>query len=288
MLLSAWRARSYATDRRFPRWASYTGPTDSNLSVVTRQIFVPFPDKFEGPEKLYLQVSWVAKGSRSPLSSRSLFCVNYATWRCVWFAAARWSSLTTTQSWGREACPGNLRIKTSPGSSKDSISPSWFFFVSPHPRGVAGFLSCVLTPSCPLFCFLQRGGAALCLNAQGRRNGEALVRFVSEEHRDLALQRHKHHMGNRYIEVHITAQHPDLCTWPLTRDGWFRNGFIMSLYFLRFTKQQVKTFLRLLEVGCSYVVHTSLITWGFARTLRVDSCDHKWFFPSKTWGLVYK
>lgn len=46
-----------------------------------------------------------------------------------------------------------------------------------------------------------RGGAALCLNAQGRRNGEALVRFESEEHRDLALQRHKHHMGSRYIEV---------------------------------------------------------------------------------------
>ncbi|XP_020944751.1 epithelial splicing regulatory protein 1 isoform X9 [Sus scrofa] len=46
------------------------------------------------------------------------------------------------------------------------------------------------------------GGAALCLNAQGRRNGEALVRFVSEEHRDLALQRHKHHMGTRYIEVY--------------------------------------------------------------------------------------
>lgn len=50
-----------------------------------------------------------------------------------------------------------------------------------------------------------RGGAALCLNAQGRRNGEALVRFESEEHRDLALQRHKHHMGTRYIEVHIQA-----------------------------------------------------------------------------------
>jgi len=47
----------------------------------------------------------------------------------------------------------------------------------------------------------SRGGAALCLNAQGRRNGEALVRFINEEHRDLALQRHKHHMGNRYIEV---------------------------------------------------------------------------------------
>lgn len=53
----------------------------------------------------------------------------------------------------------------------------------------------------PLYVVLSRGGAALCLNAQGRRNGEALVRFVSEEHRDLALQRHKHHMGNRYIEV---------------------------------------------------------------------------------------
>lgn len=51
--------------------------------------------------------------------------------------------------------------------------------------------------------FVCRGGAALCLNAQGRRNGEALVRFESEEHRDLALQRHKHHMGSRYIEVHF-------------------------------------------------------------------------------------
>uniref|UniRef100_A0A8D0HG01 Epithelial splicing regulatory protein 1 n=1 Tax=Sphenodon punctatus TaxID=8508 RepID=A0A8D0HG01_SPHPU len=49
---------------------------------------------------------------------------------------------------------------------------------------------------------IAKGGAALCLNAQGRRNGEALVRFVNEEHRDLALQRHKHHMGNRYIEVY--------------------------------------------------------------------------------------
>ncbi|XP_063155572.1 epithelial splicing regulatory protein 1 isoform X2 [Candoia aspera] len=49
---------------------------------------------------------------------------------------------------------------------------------------------------------IAKGGAALCLNAQGRRNGEALVRFVSEEHRELALQRHKHHMGNRYIEVY--------------------------------------------------------------------------------------
>lgn len=48
-------------------------------------------------------------------------------------------------------------------------------------------------------CF--RGGVALCLNAQGRRNGEALVRFINSEHRDLALERHKHHMGNRYIEV---------------------------------------------------------------------------------------
>lgn len=47
----------------------------------------------------------------------------------------------------------------------------------------------------------SRGGVALCLNAQGRRNGEALVRFVNVEHRDLALERHKHHMGNRYIEV---------------------------------------------------------------------------------------
>ena len=47
-----------------------------------------------------------------------------------------------------------------------------------------------------------RGGVALCLSAQGRRNGEALVRFVSAEHRDMALKRHKHHIGPRYIEVY--------------------------------------------------------------------------------------
>ncbi|XP_069900409.1 epithelial splicing regulatory protein 2 isoform X2 [Globicephala melas] len=53
--------------------------------------------------------------------------------------------------------------------------------------------------------WLHRGGVALCLNAQGRRNGEALIRFVDSEQRDLALQRHKHHMGVRYIEVGLWA-----------------------------------------------------------------------------------
>lgn len=43
---------------------------------------------------------------------------------------------------------------------------------------------------------------ALCLSPQGRRNGEALVRFDGEVHRDLALKRHKHHIGQRYIEVY--------------------------------------------------------------------------------------
>ncbi|KAG9509007.1 RNA-binding protein fusilli, partial [Fragariocoptes setiger] len=49
---------------------------------------------------------------------------------------------------------------------------------------------------------IVKGGVALCLSPMGRRNGEALIRFVSQEHRDLALKRHKHHMGQRYIEVY--------------------------------------------------------------------------------------
>lgn len=49
---------------------------------------------------------------------------------------------------------------------------------------------------------IMRGGVALCLSQQGRRNGEALIWFESEEHRDLALKRHKHHIGQRYIEVY--------------------------------------------------------------------------------------
>lgn len=56
-------------------------------------------------------------------------------------------------------------------------------------------------------CFFKglnvaKGGVALCLSQQGRRNGEALVRFDNKEHKDLALRRHKHHMGQRYIEVY--------------------------------------------------------------------------------------
>lgn len=57
----------------------------------------------------------------------------------------------------------------------------------------------ILSPFC-FFC--RRGGVALCLSPQGRRNGEALIRFCSQEHRDLALKRHKHHMNKRYIEVY--------------------------------------------------------------------------------------
>lgn len=51
-------------------------------------------------------------------------------------------------------------------------------------------------------CVFGRGGVALCLSPQGRRNGEALVRFISPDHRDMALKRHKHHIGSRYIEVY--------------------------------------------------------------------------------------
>ncbi|XP_070069170.1 RNA-binding protein fusilli isoform X2 [Drosophila takahashii] len=49
---------------------------------------------------------------------------------------------------------------------------------------------------------VAKGGVALCLSPLGRRNGEALIRFVCQEHRDMALKRHKHHIGPRYIEVY--------------------------------------------------------------------------------------
>ncbi|XP_070163335.1 RNA-binding protein fusilli isoform X1 [Polyergus mexicanus] len=49
---------------------------------------------------------------------------------------------------------------------------------------------------------IAKGGVALCLSPMGRRNGEALVRFINKEHRDMALKRHKLHMGQRYIEVY--------------------------------------------------------------------------------------
>uniref|UniRef100_A0A915KAM6 RRM domain-containing protein n=1 Tax=Romanomermis culicivorax TaxID=13658 RepID=A0A915KAM6_ROMCU len=49
---------------------------------------------------------------------------------------------------------------------------------------------------------IARGGVALVLSQLGRRNGEALVRFETQEQRDMALRRHRHFMGDRYIEVY--------------------------------------------------------------------------------------
>ena len=53
---------------------------------------------------------------------------------------------------------------------------------------------------------IPSGGVSLVLNETGRRSGEALIRFENSEHRNLALQRHRQHMGNRYIEgVFVTG-----------------------------------------------------------------------------------
>ncbi|VDP78251.1 unnamed protein product, partial [Echinostoma caproni] len=49
---------------------------------------------------------------------------------------------------------------------------------------------------------ISQGGISLVLSKIGRRNGEALIRFTDREQRDLALRKHKHHMGQRYIEVY--------------------------------------------------------------------------------------
>ncbi|KAI6230095.1 hypothetical protein M3Y99_01100200 [Aphelenchoides fujianensis] len=46
------------------------------------------------------------------------------------------------------------------------------------------------------------GGIALCLGNEGRRNGESLVCFESNAHRELALRRHRNFLHNRYIEVY--------------------------------------------------------------------------------------
>ncbi|KER34073.1 hypothetical protein T265_00251 [Opisthorchis viverrini] len=49
---------------------------------------------------------------------------------------------------------------------------------------------------------ISDGGISLVLSKIGRRNGEALIRFTDQEQRDLALRKHKHHMGQRYVEVY--------------------------------------------------------------------------------------
>ncbi|THD29110.1 RNA-binding protein fusilli [Fasciola hepatica] len=52
---------------------------------------------------------------------------------------------------------------------------------------------------------ISEGGISLVLSKIGRRNGEALIRFTDREQRDLALRKHKHHMGQRYIEIYAAS-----------------------------------------------------------------------------------
>ncbi|KAF7234395.1 hypothetical protein EG68_11766 [Paragonimus skrjabini miyazakii] len=61
------------------------------------------------------------------------------------------------------------------------------------------------------------GGISLVLSDIGRRNGEALVQFTQPDQRDLALRKHKHHMGQRYIEVYA-ANGRDFVAFA---GGWF-------------------------------------------------------------------
>lgn len=151
----------------------------------------------------------------------------------------------------QEDCRGSRLTRTQQDSSKASILPSWQLRIY---LCTCSASSAPVTELCLSWFEPCRGGAALCLNAQGRRNGEALVRFVSEEHRDLALQRHKHHMGSRYIEVCDPAFETFFST------GVPRACQLLVLSsFLRSTRQQVKTSLKLQEVifkgweerGCS-------------------------------------
>ena len=43
----------------------------------------------------------------------------------------------------------------------------------------------------------------VCLSPHGRRNGEALACLSDKLLTELAIARHKHHMGKRYIEVRV-------------------------------------------------------------------------------------
>ncbi|XP_003371941.1 RNA-binding protein 35B [Trichinella spiralis] len=118
---------------------------------------------------------------------------------------------------------------------------------------------------------IARGGVALCLSPQGRRNGEALVRFENAEHRELALKRHRHFMGSRYIEVYRSTGEDflniaavqysfEFQTSTLTSlDGAALDGTIHIYFFLRFdTKAQFTNM---------SVLSTLMMKWQFCCSL---------------------
>ena len=87
-------------------------------------------------------------------------------------------------------CPGKPVTPTLPGSSQASTWRPGVSISNIHIQRQTE----VITGAA--------AGVALCLSPQGRRNGEALVLFETAAHRDMALRRHKHHIGSRYIEVY--------------------------------------------------------------------------------------
>ena len=78
---------------------------------------------------------------------------------------------------------------------------------------------------------IAKGGVALCLSQQGRRNGEALIRFSNRQHRELAMKKHKHHLGQRYIEVYRDTGRAFInIASGLFRPLFFSTWFLLSAY----------------------------------------------------------
>ena len=53
----------------------------------------------------------------------------------------------------------------------------------------------------------MKGGVAVCLSKNGRRNGEALIYFENAQQRELALRKHRHHIGEYDTRHQVRTRH---------------------------------------------------------------------------------
>ena len=111
----------------------------------------------------------------------------------------------------------------------------------------------------------------MCLSQQGRRNGEALIRFESKEHRDMALRKHKHHLGQRYIEVYKATgkdfvnvaggkkNYSCLFTWLLNTQTYQMSSLQVNICFARNTQLRILEDARSIIEICLICVSVTII-----------------------------
>lgn len=166
--------------------------------------------------------------------------------------------MTTPQS-ARGVYRGSLQIKILQDSSKDSTLPSWFSLISillSNPKEIMGVLSFFLTvPFFPPHCYLSfsKGRCSTLSECPGSKEWRSSGQVCKRGTQGSSITEAQTSHGDP-VHRGMSSQ-PEILDVLNEYSCWkAQNLYLLFLSFLRFTKQQVKIFLKLLVVSAFYII----------------------------------